>query len=190
MRVLLFDNYDSFTYNLLHLLAVHKHVQVSVCKNDKIDLASVKAYDKIVLSPGPGLPQQAGLLIPLIQNYYKIRPILGVCLGHQAIAVSFGGALYNLPDVFHGVSSDIIINQSMHPLLFKGMNTVLKVGRYHSWAVDAHTLSPAFEVTATDEFGTIMAMQHRNLPIHSVQFHPESILTDQGLKIVSNWLLD
>ncbi|MDR1811185.1 MAG: aminodeoxychorismate/anthranilate synthase component II [Prevotella sp.] len=186
MKILLFDNYDSFTYNLAHLVKSLGYAHVDVFRNDKIALDEVAKYDKIILSPGPGIPSEAGLLLPLIERYAPQKPILGVCLGHQAIGEAFGANLVNLEDVYHGISSKI--NILHHDYLFNGLGGAIDAGRYHSWIVDSNGLPDCFRVTATDASGQIMAMSHKTYDVHGVQFHPESVLTADGATIVANFL--
>ncbi len=185
-KILIFDNYDSFTYNLLHTVQSLGHTEVDVIRNDRITLGEVERYDKIILSPGPGLPEEAGLLLPLIERYAATRSILGVCLGHQAIGQLFGAKLENIPFVFHGVQTpaQIIAEES----LFTGLPEKIMVGRYHSWIVSRENFPAELEITAVDQAGTIMALRHRTLDLHGVQFHPESILTPQGRVIIRNFL--
>ena len=187
MKILVFDNYDSFTYNLVHLVEKILHTKVDVFRNDAITLDKVQAYDKIILSPGPGVPSEAGLLLPLIKQYAVTKSILGVCLGHQAIGQAFGGSLINLDTVFHGVATPIQIIKDDAPIL-RGLKNPVEVGRYHSWIVDEKTLPQELEITAVDDNGYIMAMQHKNYDVQGVQFHPESILTPCGEQIMRNWL--
>ena len=187
MKILVFDNYDSFTYNLVHLVEKILHQRVTVVRNNEIALEEVKAFDKIILSPGPGVPSEAGLLLPLIKAYASTKSILGVCLGHQAIGESFGGSLINLDTVYHVVATDAHITVPAAPL-FKGLPSTISVGRYHSWIVNAETLPADLEVTAHDDNGFIMAMQHKSLDVMGVQFHPESVLTPVGETILKNWL--
>lgn len=194
-RILVFDNYDSFTYNLVHLVEKILHQKVEVHRNDKIPLEKVKEYDKIILSPGPGIPEEAGLLLPLIKEYASSKSILGVCLGHQAIGEAFGGKLINLSTVYHGVATPVTINRkalngksSFYRDLFKGLPDVLEVGRYHSWIVADENFPADLEVTARDENNYIMAMHHKNYDVQGVQFHPESVLTPKGEEILRNWL--
>ena len=194
-RILVFDNYDSFTYNLVHLVEKILHQKVEVHRNDQIPLEKVKDYDKIILSPGPGIPVEAGLLLPLIKEYASSKSILGVCLGHQAIGEAFGGKLINLSTVYHGVATPVTINRkalngrsSPSHDLFKGLPDVLEVGRYHSWIVADENLPTELEVTARDENNYIMAMHHKNYDVQGVQFHPESVLTPKGDEILRNWL--
>ncbi len=187
MKILVFDNYDSFTYNLVHLVEKITDEKPDVFRNDKIALEDVSKYDKIILSPGPGIPEEAGLLLPLIKMYASSKPILGVCLGHQAIGQAFGAELINLDTVYHGVATKIIQTESKSTL-FKGLGNEFEAGRYHSWIIDETTLSKEFEVTAYDENNYIMAMRHKKYDLQSVQFHPESILTPQGETMMRNWL--
>jgi len=187
MNILVFDNYDSFTYNLVHLVEKILHSRVTVVRNDQIALEKVKDFDKIILSPGPGVPSEAGLLLPLIKEYAASKSILGVCLGHQAIGESFGGSLINLDTVYHGVATDASITVPSAKL-FKGLPANISVGRYHSWIVDDTTLPAELEITALDHNGYIMAMQHKNYDVMGVQFHPESVLTPVGEAILRNWL--
>ena len=186
MKILIFDNYDSFTYNLYHLVKELGYKEVDVVRNDKMDLNEVVQYDKIILSPGPGIPSEAGLLLPLIKRYAPTKSILGVCLGHQALAESFGATLVNLTEVYHGVATGIDLIADDY--LFEGMPRTLEVGRYHSWAVSNQHLPEGIVVTAIDESGEVMALKHREYDIHGVQFHPESILTPLGRLIIDNFL--
>jgi anthranilate synthase component 2 len=187
MRVLVFDNYDSFTYNLVHLVEKIAPVKVDVYRNDQIPLEDVKAYDKIILSPGPGIPSEAGSLLPLIREYASSKSILGVCLGHQAIGEAFGGQLVNLTQVYHGVATRCkILNGKSE--LFSGLPTEIEIGRYHSWIVAKENLPADLQVTAEDDNGYIMALQHKTYDVQGVQFHPESVLTPQGERILKNWL--
>jgi anthranilate synthase component 2 len=190
-RILVFDNYDSFTYNLVHLVEKITGEKVDVYRNDKIALAEVAAYDKIILSPGPGIPEEAGLLLPLIKEYAPTKSILGVCLGHQAIAEAFGGKLTNLSTVFHGVATPVTRvshpHRVAHPVL-EGLPETFEAGRYHSWIVSDENFPEELEVTARDEHGYIMGLQHKRFDVQGVQFHPESVLTPDGGKILQNWL--
>ena len=217
MKILIFDNYDSFTYNLVHLVEKITNENVEVYRNDKIPLEKVDEYDKIILSPGPGLPSEAGLLLPLIKEYAGKKSILGVCLGHQAIGEVFGGQLTNLSSVFHGVATPVnIVNphksgtgrqtSNVNPVssknnsdsrftihdsrkdIFNGMPETFQAGRYHSWVVSKENFPDELEITAEDENGFIMALQHKTYDIQGVQFHPESVLTPDGEKIMRNWL--
>jgi len=192
MKILIFDNYDSFTYNLVHLVEKILHQQVDVYRNDKIELEKVKEYDKIILSPGPGIPNEAGLLLPLIKEYASTKSILGVCLGHQAIGEAFGATLINLSSVFHGVATDCELSSRLLSgdscRLFKDLPNNIKVGRYHSWIISNKNFPEQLEVTAKDENDYIMALQHKTFDVQGLQFHPESILTPDGEKIMRNWL--
>lgn len=185
MKVLLFDNYDSFTYNLLHMLK-ELGAPTEVHRNDRISLDEVERFDKIILSPGPGLPEEAGILIPLIRRYAPHKSILGVCLGEQAIGEAFGASLENLTEVFHGVQTPAKIVAPDY--LFDGLEQTLMVGRYHSWVVRRSGLPDSLTVTAEDEQGRIMALRHKTYDVHGVQFHPESILTPQGKRVVENFI--
>ena len=192
MKILIFDNYDSFTYNLVHVVEKIIHGKVDVFRNDKISLEKVNEYDKIILSPGPGLPVESGLLLPLIKEYAATKSILGVCLGQQAIAENFGGKLMNLKNVFHGVASKIKINENRtlsENDVFKSLPNELEAGRYHSWVVDKNDFPAELEITAEDENGYIMALRHKTFDVQGVQFHPESVLTPDGEKIMKNWLV-
>jgi anthranilate synthase component II len=186
MKILVFDNYDSFTYNLVQLVEKITGTVVDVYRNDKIGLEKIDAYDKIILSPGPGIPEEAGILLPLIKKYAAGKSILGVCLGHQAIGQAFGGKLENLENVFHGVATPCRIDNKNS--LFKGLPGKIEVGRYHSWIVSDQDLPVELEVTARDEQGNIMGLQHRKFDVSGVQFHPESVLTPYGESIIKNWL--
>lgn len=185
MKVLLLDNYDSFTYNLFHVMR-EAGVRADVVRNDRIALDDVARYDKIVLSPGPGIPSEAGLLLKIIERYAPSKSILGVCLGEQAIAQSFGGTLINLEQVYHGVQSEArIIAQDY---IFESLPSVIEVGRYHSWVVDRESLPTCLTVTAEDNDGRIMALKHNAYDVRGVQFHPESVLTPLGKTIIENFL--
>ena len=186
MRILVFDNYDSFTYNLVHLVEKLLQQKVEVHRNDRIPLEKVGNYDKIILSPGPGVPSEAGLLLPLIREYAATKSILGVCLGHQAIGEAFGGKLVNLSTVYHGVATPVKV---LKPgALFEGLPETMEVGRYHSWVVSDEGWPEDLEVTARDEKGFVMGLRHKSLDVQGVQFHPESVLTPLGEKILANWL--
>ncbi|MEQ1675386.1 MAG: aminodeoxychorismate/anthranilate synthase component II [Chitinophagaceae bacterium] len=191
MKILVFDNYDSFTYNLVHLVEKITHVKVEVYRNDQIALEKVMDYDKIILSPGPGIPVEAGLLLPLIKEYAATKSILGVCLGHQAIGEAFGGTLTNLSTVYHGVATEIQVRSEKSEAgspLFKGLPERIEVGRYHSWIVSDENFPAELEVTARDDNNYIMALQHKKYDVQGVQFHPESVLTPMGEDILRNWL--
>lgn len=190
-RILVFDNYDSFTYNLVHLVEKILHKRVDVYRNDQLTLEDINRYDKIILSPGPGIPSEAGLLLALIKEYAARKSILGVCLGQQAIGECFGGKLENLPLVYHGISTTVTVLQNGDkPLspLFTGLPTKIDVGRYHSWVLSENDFPPELEITARDENNLIMALQHKTYDIQGLQFHPESILTPTGQTIMENWL--
>lgn len=187
MNVVVLDNYDSFTYNLVHLIEKIIHTPVRVFRNDEIALETIQQFDKIVLSPGPGLPSEAGLLLPVIQQYAATKSILGVCLGHQAIGEVFGAKLENLSQVFHGVATSIHILHAQG--IFQNLPSYIEAGRYHSWIVSKDNFPhEALEITAEDEQGFIMAMHHKLYDITGVQFHPESVLTPMGETILRNWL--
>jgi anthranilate synthase component 2 len=185
-RILVFDNYDSFTYNLVHLVEKITRQKVDVVRNDRMPLEKAKDYDKIILSPGPGVPSEAGLLLPLIKAYAASKSILGVCLGHQAIGESFGGKLINLTSVYHGVATPVHILKPGG--LFEGVPQTLEVGRYHSWVVADEGWPSELEVTARDDNGYVMGLRHKKLDVQGVQFHPESVLTPQGEQLLRNWL--
>ncbi len=182
--VLVIDNYDSFTYNLVHYLE-DLDCEVVVKRNDQLTLDEVDAFDKIVLSPGPGIPDEAGLLKEIIAKYAPSKSIFGVCLGQQAIAEVFGGSLINLDEVYHGVATKIKITED--DILFDGMPNEIEVGRYHSWVVDPN-IPESLQVTSVDENGQIMSIRHKDYDVSAVQFHPESVLTPQGKRILENWL--
>ena len=184
-KILVIDNYDSFTYNLVHYLE-DLDCNVTVKRNDQLLLDEVSIFDNIVLSPGPGIPDEAGLLKDIIRTYAPTKKIFGVCLGQQAIAEVFGGTLINLNEVYHGIATKINILKGDDPL-FKGMPTEIEVGRYHSWVVNPD-LPGVLEVTSVDENGQIMSLRHKEYNVCAVQFHPESVLTPDGKKILENWL--
>ncbi|WP_281847716.1 anthranilate synthase component II [Olleya namhaensis] len=185
MKVLVIDNYDSFTYNLVHYLE-DLNCEVTVKRNDKLTLEEVDAFDKIVLSPGPGIPDEAGLLKAIIKTYAPTKSILGVCLGQQAIGEVFGGSLINLEEVYHGVATnvEIVVDDEV---LFKGMDKTIEVGRYHSWVVNPD-LPQALEATSFDKNGQVMSLRHRVYDVRGVQYHPESVLTPNGKQILENWI--
>ncbi len=185
MKVLVIDNYDSFTYNLVHYLE-DLNCDVTVLRNDKLTLNDVEPFEKIVLSPGPGIPSEAGLLKAIIKTYASSKSILGVCLGQQAIGEVFGGTLINLNEVYHGVATQVTITADDESL-FKNMNKNIEVGRYHSWVVDAN-LPECLEATSFDENGQVMSLRHRDFDVKGVQYHPESVLTPNGKQILENWL--
>ena len=185
MKIVIIDNYDSFTYNLSHLVK-ELGAQVTVLRNDQFRLEELEAYSKIILSPGPGIPSEAGLLLDVIRHYAGRKPILGVCLGHQAIGEAFGAKLENLSDVFHGVATPCHIVAD--DPLFSRLDRDITVGRYHSWVVSREGLPDCLEVTAVSDEGQIMALSHRNLNVRGIQFHPESVLTPDGKKMLQNWM--
>jgi anthranilate synthase component 2 len=192
MKILIFDNYDSFTYNLVHVVEKIIHGKVDVYRNDKISLEEIGEYDKIILSPGPGIPVESGLLLPLIKEYASSKSILGVCLGLQAIGESFGGRLVNLSTVYHGVATNIKVKKDRIKSendVFNSLPSELEVGRYHSWIVSNENFPAELEITAKDENGYIMALRHKTFDVQGVQFHPESVLTPMGEKMMRNWLV-
>ncbi|MDP2088834.1 MAG: aminodeoxychorismate/anthranilate synthase component II [Flavobacteriaceae bacterium] len=184
-KIILIDNYDSFTFNLVHLIEKVSGIKPIVKRNDEVTLEEINEYDLMVLSPGPGIPSEAGKLKEIIQTYANSKPIFGVCLGLQAIVEVFGGTLENMETVYHGVSTDITVDNT-NSELFKGLGTSLTVGRYHSWIASSNNFPKAFRVTAIDNQNRIMAIEHQSLPIYAVQFHPESILTPDGEQILRN----
>ena len=212
VKILVFDNYDSFTYNLVHLVEKIMHQKVEVVRNDQLPLEKVKGYDKIILSPGPGIPSEAGMLLPLIKAYATSKSILGVCLGHQAIGEAFGSKLLNLSTVYHGVATPVRVGNRQSVLsgvegsaigskedstfqiadsrrdLFKDLPQEFEVGRYHSWIISEEGFPDDLEVTARDDNNYIMALQHKTYDVQGVQFHPESVLTPVGEQIMRNWL--
>ena len=185
MKIVIIDNYDSFTYNLSHLVK-ELGAEVTVYRNDQFELSQLEAFSKIILSPGPGIPSEAGLLLDVIRTYAGRKPILGVCLGHQAIGEAFGGRLENLSDVFHGVATPchIIADDP----IFSGIERDITIGRYHSWVDSREGLPECLEVTAVSDEGQIMALRHRELNVRGIQFHPESVLTPEGRKMLQNWM--
>ncbi|MEG1586101.1 MAG: aminodeoxychorismate/anthranilate synthase component II [Bacteroidales bacterium] len=186
MNILLLDNYDSFTYNIVHAIRKLGFENITVKKNDEITLDEVAAFDKIILSPGPGLPHEAGIMLDLIRRYAPEKSILGICLGHQAIAEAFGGSLLNLNEVFHGVSSEVV--RIADDPVFETLPAEFNVGRYHSWIVQSDSLPSCINVTMTTKDGMVMAIAHRIYDVHGLQFHPESILTPCGERILLNFL--
>ena len=185
MKIVIIDNYDSFTYNLSHLLK-ELGAEVTVYRNDQFELPQLEAFDKIVLSPGPGIPSEAGLLLDVIRTYVGKKPIFGVCLGHQAIGEAFGGRLENLSEVFHGVATEG--TQFGNDPIFAGLPQKITMGRYHSWVVAREGFPDCLEITAESMEGQIMALRHKEYDIHGIQFHPESVLTPEGRQILRNWL--
>lgn len=186
MKIAVINNYDSFVHNIIHYLESFNGVEVSVFFNDKFYLEDLEVFDKIILSPGPGIPKEAGLLLDVIDFYKDKKSILGVCLGHQAIAEYFGCTLENLKKPMHGIATKLKIIED--DFLWNDLKGDILIGHYHSWCVSKENISTDIIVTALDEFGNIMALKHKNLDIRSVQFHPESILTPQGKTIIENWL--
>ncbi|MEH3113338.1 anthranilate synthase component II [Pedobacter terrae] len=184
--VLVIDNYDSFTYNLVHLINEVGY-EAEVWRNDKFDLADVEKYDKILLSPGPGIPEEAGLLLDVIKTYAPTKSIFGVCLGQQAIAEAFGGTLYNLGRPMHGIATPVTVVDGDEPLFWECPQTI-NVGRYHSWVVSKDNFPSCLKITARDHKNEIMALRHETLDVRGVQFHPESVLTEHGKQMMENWL--
>lgn len=184
-NIVIIDNYDSFTYNLSHLVK-ELGADVTVLRNDKFDMADLEAFDKIILSPGPGIPCEAGLLMDVIKAYAGRKPILGVCLGHQAIGESFGGKLTNIGEVVHGVATPCHLTADDY--LFEGLPQDFEIGRYHSWVVDAADFPACLEVTSVSDEGFVMSLRHREYDIRGIQYHPESVLTKVGKTILGNWL--
>jgi anthranilate synthase component II len=188
MRVLVLDNYDSFTYNLVHIIReLGFGQQTDIFRNDKISLDDVEKFDKILLSPGPGIPLEAGILLDLIRMYGPTKSILGICLGHQAIGEVYGASLYNMKDVLHGVGTPVRLVRR-DDYLFKDIPEQFMVCRYHSWAVDGSTVNGKLEITALDDEGIVMGLSHRDHDVRGLQFHPESILTENGIQLIKNWL--
>ena len=186
MRILVLDNYDSFTYNLVHLVKSMGYKNIDVVRNDSIELNDVDKYDKIILSPGPGVPSEGGIMPELIRRYAPTKSILGICLGEQAIGEAFGARLENLSDVYHGVDTPIKITGD--DVLFKGLGNDIEAGRYHSWVVSAENFPEELTVTAVDEEGLIMALAHKKYDVRGVQFHPEPVLTPEGKKMIRHRL--
>ncbi|MXV37975.1 aminodeoxychorismate/anthranilate synthase component II [Flavobacteriaceae bacterium Ap0902] len=186
MKILILDNYDSFTYNLVQLVEEITGDEVVVIKNDEIDLESIPNYDGVILSPGPGIPEEAGKLLEVIKQYSSSVPMLGVCLGHQAMVEAYGGKLKQLEKVQHGIGVNLKL-QNAHSL-YEDATQPIQVGRYHSWVVDEEHLPEGFEVTSTDENGIIMSFYHQKYPMVGVQYHPESILTPDGKVLLQNWI--
>lgn len=194
MKIAIIDNYDSFTYNLSHLVK-ELGAEVTVLRNDAFQLSDLEEFDKIILSPGPGIPAEAGLLLDVVKTYAGRKPMLGVCLGEQAIGEAFGAKLTNLSDVFHGVQTPVYVqndndaqNGQEREYIFDRLPQQIPVGRYHSWVVDREQLPQCLEITATDEQGYIMALRHKTLDVHGIQFHPESVLTPDGKTMIANFI--
>lgn len=196
MRIAMIDNYDSFTYNLVHLVK-ELGADVTVFRNDQFELQELDVFDKIMLSPGPGIPREAGKLLQVIASYAGVKPILGICLGEQAIGEYFGGTLVNLSEVFHGVQTPAHVvefhqestGKTEVDYLFRGLHRDLLVGRYHSWVVDADTLPECLEVTCISNEGQVMALRHKEYDVCGIQFHPESVLTPDGKRMIKNWIV-
>jgi anthranilate synthase component 2 len=186
-KILVIDNYDSFTYNLVHYIRKITGIQPDVFRNDKIKMGIVNKYDKILLSPGPGIPVEAGICLDLIRHYASKKSILGICLGHQAIGEAFGAGLTNLSEVYHGLATPVFIINPAEPL-FKNIPATITAGRYHSWVVARESLPDCFTITCEDENGTIMGISHRQYDVRGLQFHPESVLTEHGYDIIRNWV--
>jgi anthranilate synthase component 2 len=186
-KILVIDNYDSFTYNLVYYIEKLTGIAPSVYRNNEIALEDVAGYEKILLSPGPGVPSDAGICIDLIRQYAPFKSILGICLGHQAIGEAFGGRILNLSSVFHGIATPILITESNDPL-FLDIPPSFTGGRYHSWVVSGDELPDCFKITCKDETGMIMGISHKTYDVKGLQFHPESVLTEHGLDIMANWI--
>ncbi|WP_312824960.1 aminodeoxychorismate/anthranilate synthase component II [Epilithonimonas sp.] len=186
MKILVFDNYDSFTYNLVQIIEQIVGEKVDVYRNDQISLEDIEKYDKIILSPGPGIPEEAGILLDVIKKYAPTKSIFGVCLGQQAIAEAFGGSLINLSEIYHGVATEA--TQTKEHKIFNNLPENLEVGRYHSWAVNPDDFPAELEITSIDKNGMIMSLKHKTYDVHAVQYHPESILTPYGKQILENFL--
>ena len=188
MRILVLDNYDSFTYNLVHIIRELGYGPVmDVYRNDKIALEAVDQYDKILLSPGPGIPSEAGILLDLVRTYGASKSILGICLGHQAIGEVYGGTLYNMTEVLHGVGTKVKVLKE-DDYLFQDVPGEFMVCRYHSWAIDASTVNGEMMINSEDEKGIVMGLSHKTYDVRGLQFHPESILTENGIQLMKNWL--
>lgn len=188
MRILVLDNYDSFTYNLVHIIRELGYGDcMDVFRNDKIDLEAVDAYDKILLSPGPGIPSEAGILLDLIRKYGETKDILGICLGHQAIGEAYGARLYNMSEVLHGVGTSVFLKLK-DDYLFKNVPEQFTVCRYHSWAVERNSVNGELLINALDAQDIVMGLSHKSHKVRGLQFHPESILTENGIKLIQNWI--
>ncbi|MFC2125878.1 anthranilate synthase component II [Bacteroidota bacterium] len=188
MKILVFDNYDSFTYNLVHIIRdLGYDRDMDIFRNDKIPIEKVKKYDKILLSPGPGVPRDAGIMEDLIAEYAHAKSILGVCLGHQGIAEVFNAELYNMPIVLHGITTGATLKHR-NEKIFDGVPEQINVCRYHSWAVVPETVNDDLEITALDDEGVVLGIRHKKFDVHGVQFHPEAYMTEYGIKMIENWL--
>lgn len=187
MKIAVIDNYDSFTYNLVHAIKKISGMPVDVFRNDELELTDLEPYDKILLSPGPGLPEEAGLLLAIIREYAPRKCMLGVCLGHQAIGQVFGAKLSNMAQVLHGIASPVT-QTSPDPVLYENVPLQFEAGRYHSWTIDQDGFPESLQITGRDDSGLIMSLKHRQYDVRGVQFHPESVLTPYGEQIISNWL--
>jgi len=189
MKILVLDNYDSFVYNLVHIIReLGYDTQMDIFRNDKISLEAVDQYDKILLSPGPGIPSEAGIMMDLIKTYAPTKSILGICLGHQGITEAFGGELYNMPTVLHGIANKNILEPGHGEYMFEGIPENFMVCRYHSWAVQPDAVPDDLLITARDEKGEVMGLRHQEYDVKGLQFHPESVLTEHGITMLSNWL--
>ncbi|SNS21032.1 anthranilate synthase, component II [Belliella buryatensis] len=184
MKILVLDNYDSFTYNLVYIIRQLGY-EMDIYRNDKINLEQIEVYDKILLSPGPGIPSEAGIMPDLIKKYAASKDILGICLGHQGIGEAFGSSLTNLSEVVHGLASEVTVQKD---LLFEGLPVKFNIGRYHSWVINEQTLSSDLEVIAKTPDGQIMGVRHKAFKVRGLQFHPESVLTEHGIEMMKNWL--
>lgn len=188
MKILVLDNYDSFVYNLVHIIrALGYGAEMDIFRNDKIEVEEVAKYDKILLSPGPGIPEEAGIMMDLIREYAPMKSIMGVCLGHQAIGEVFGAKLVNMDEVLHGIATPNIV-QDEEEMLFEGVPNRFTVARYHSWMIDADTVTEELKVTSVDDENRVMGVRHREYDVRGLQFHPESVLTEHGVQIMENWL--
>ncbi len=185
MKVLVLDNYDSFTYNIVQILRDIGNIIISVKRNDKIEISEVESYDKLILSPGPSLPKDAGIMNEIIKTYYSSKPILGICLGHQALAENFGANLFNMSEPYHGVQTDVILEEDY---IFKGLNKEIRACRYHSWAVKNTPFPKNLKVIARDDLGVVMGISHEKYDLKGIQFHPESVQTIDGYKIIENFI--
>jgi anthranilate synthase component 2 len=186
-KILVIDNYDSFTYNLVYYIEQITGERVKVSRNDEISLEAVNQYDKILLSPGPGIPSEAGICLDLVRQYAPSKSVIGICLGHQAIAEAFGSSLLNLSRVHHGVATTVTIINDQEPL-FKGIPVKINAGRYHSWVVERNGLPDCFTITCEDDEGIIMGISHKQYDVRGLQFHPESVLTEYGMDLIRNWI--